>query len=222
MALTLYLHPLASFCHKVLIALYENATPFTPRIVDLGDEKDAAEFKALWPTGKIPLLHDSDADRVIPETSVMIEYVSQRFPGPVALIPDDPDAALDVRLWDRFYDLYVQVPMQKIVVDRIRPPGQNDPYGVAEARTTLGVAYRMIEERMASRTWAAGEVFTMADCAAAPALFFAGRVEPFPADCTALARYTARLLARPSCARAFAEAKPYMRFFPYYDEARDG
>jgi glutathione S-transferase len=123
MALTLYLHPLASFCHKVLIGLYENATPFETRIVDFADPGSAAAHIARWPVGKIPVLHDSSTNRVIPKTSIMVEYLQCHYPGPVQLIPDDADRQLDLRLWDRFFDLYVSVPMQKIVNDRIRLGG---------------------------------------------------------------------------------------------------
>lgn len=217
MALTLYLHPLASFCHKVLIALYENDIPFTPRMVDFADLGSAAALLDKWPVGKIPVLHDTATGLTLPETSIIIEYLEQRYPGPVRLLPDAPDAALDVRLWDRFYDLYVSVPMQKIVTDRIRPAGANDPHGVAEARGMLHLAYGMIESRMTDRTWAAGHGFSLADCAALPGLFFASIVEPFGSDQPALAAYFERLLQRPSVQRTLAEARPYFAMFPYRD-----
>ena len=215
MALTLYLHPLASFCHKVLIALYENDIAFTAQMVDFSDLGSSAALLDKWPVGKIPVLHDTATGRTVPETSVIIEYLQDRYPGPVRLLPDDADAALDVRLWDRFYDLYVSVPMQKIVTDRIRPAGSNDPHGVAEARTLLQQAYGMIEARMSGREWAVGEAFSLADCAALPGLFFAGIVEPFGTDRPALAAYFERLLARPSVQRTLREAQPYFAMFPY-------
>lgn len=217
MALTLYLHPLASFCHKVLIALYENGTPFESRIVDFSDPDSARQLLDRWPVGKIPLLHESESNRVIPETTVIIEYLQANHPGPVQLIPSDPQAALDVRLWDRFFDNYIQVPMQKIVTDRIRPDDGKDPVGVSDARASLRVAYDMLEGQLTLRTWATGENFTLADCAAAPGLFFAGIVEPFPPGHQALADYFERLLARPSVTRALDEAKPYFAMFPYRD-----
>lgn len=217
MAPTLYLHPLASFCHKVLIALYENDTPFESRIVDFSDPASARQVLDRWPVGKIPLLHESEGNRVVPETSVIIEYLQANYPGPVPLIPADPNAALDVRLWDRFFDNSIQVPMQKIVTDRIRPEGKTDPFGVEEARASLRVAYDMLEGQLAGRTWATGEDFTLADCAAAPGLFFAAIVEPFPEGHQALAAYFERLLARPSVARTLADAKPYFSMFPYRD-----
>lgn len=217
MSLTLYIHPLASFCHKVLVALYENGTTFETRIVDFADPGSAAAHMERWPVGKIPVLHDSGTGRTIPETSIIIEYLQGRYAGPVRLLPDDPEALLEVRLWDRFYDLYVSQPMQKIVTDRIRPEGRTDPHGVAEARLGLDQAYRMIEAQMSGRTWAAGGSFTMADCAAFPALFFASIVQPFSPDQEQLAAYLERMLARPSVRRALGEAQPYFAMFPYRD-----
>ena len=180
--LTLHSHPFASFCQKVLIALYENGTQFTPVLVDFGDPDSAAAFRALWPIAKMPVLHDSANGRIVPESSIIIEYLALNFPGPVALIPADPQAALGVRLADRFYDLYVEQPLQAIVADRIRPEGARDPFGVAAARDRLATAYAIIEQDMANRTWAAGEDFTMADCAAGPALFYADWVAPLGDD----------------------------------------
>jgi len=217
MALTLYLHPLASFCHKVLIALYENEVAFTPQMVDFSDLGSAAALLDRWPVGKIPVLHDSATGQTVPETSIIIEYLQDRYPSPVRLLPNDAETALDVRLWDRFYDLYVSVPMQKIVTDRIRPAGSNDPHGVAEARALLQQAYGMIEVRMTGREWAAGDAFSLADCAALPGLFFAGIVEPFGADRPALVAYFERLLARPAVQRTLREAQPYFSMFPYRD-----
>ena len=217
MSLTLYLHPLASFCHKVLIALYENDTTFEPITVDLGDPGSAAELLARWPVGKIPVLHDQARDRVVPETSIIVEYLQLHYPGPAALLPPDAQAALDVRLWDRFFDLYVSVPMQKIVLDRIRPEGAADPTGVAEARQSLDTAYAMADAHLAGRGWATGDSFSMADCAAAPALFFASIVHPFAAGQTHLQAYFERLLARHSVHRTLEEARPYFSMFPYRD-----
>lgn len=217
MTLTLYMHPLASFCHKVLIALYENGTPFDARTIDFANPGAAAEHLDRWPVGKIPVLHDSANGRTVPETTVIIEYLQQYYPGPVRLIPDDIGAELDVRLLDRLFDLYVSVPMQKIVTDRLRPEGRVDPHGVAEAHAMLDLAYDMIEKRMADGEWAVGPVFTMADCAAVPALFFASIVHPFTDDQRHLAAYLERLLQRPSVRRVLGEAQPYFTLFPYRD-----
>ncbi|HWW26926.1 MAG TPA: glutathione S-transferase family protein [Caulobacter sp.] len=178
MSLTLHMHPLASYCWKVLIALYENDTPFEAHLVDLSDPQVVVAFRALWPTAKMPLLVDEARDRIVPETSIIIEYLQTAYPGPVRFIPDDPEAALRVRLLDRLFDNYVQESMQKIVGDRIRPADAKDPHGVAHARSQLAMAYDLLEDQLAGRTWAAGEAFSLADCAAAPALFYANKVAP--------------------------------------------
>ena len=217
MSLTLYLHPLASFCHKVLIALYENDTPFEPSLVDLLDPVEAARFAELWPVGKMPVLRDSARDVTIPETSIIIEYVDRHYPGSQPLIPRDSDAALQARLWDRFFDLYIHVPMQKIVTDTLRAQGENDHRGVADARATLGVAYRMADRHFAINAFPGGAAFSLADCAAAPALFYAGIVEPFADAYPHLSAYFERLLERPSMTRVLAEARPYFHMFPYKD-----
>jgi glutathione S-transferase len=214
MSLTLYFHPLASFCQKVLIALYENDTPFEPHFVDLGDETSSAEFKKLWPLGKMPVLRDEVGDRTIPESSIIIEYLAQHYPGRTRLVPEEPDLARQTRLRDRFYDLYVQEPMQKVVTDRLRPAGANDPFGVQQAKTLLQTAYGMIDQEMATRTWAMGDEFGMADCAAAPALFYANLVQPFGDAHGNVARYVERLMQRPSFARVVEEARPYFGLFP--------
>lgn len=217
MTLTLYLHPLASFCHKVLIALYENAIPFEPVVVDFGDPRSTAAMMARWPASRIPVLHDDAADRAIPETSIIIEYLDEHYPGPARLLPEDRERRLEARLWDRFFDLHVSVPMQKIVTDRLRPEADRDRPGVDDARRTLEVSYAMIETQLAGRAWAAGDTFTIADCAAAPALFFAAIVHPFPAGHRNLAAYFERLIERPSFRRVLDEARPSFALFPYRD-----
>lgn len=214
MSLMLYFHPLSSFCQKALIALYENDTPFAPHIVDLGDESSSAELKRLWPIGKFPVLRDDARDRTIPESSIIIEYLDQHYPGRTRFLPAEPELARQTRLRDRFYDLHVNVPMQKVVTDRLRPAGRNDPHGVEEAKTLLCTALGMIEQEMAAHTWAVGNAFTMADCAAAPALFYANQVMPFVETHRNTAAYFDRLMQRPSFARAVREAKPYFDRFP--------
>jgi glutathione S-transferase len=221
MALTLYMHPLASFCHKVLIALYENDVAFQPEIVDFGDPGSAAELLSRWPVGKIPVLYDSGRERVMPETSIIIEYVQLHYPGPVPLLPPNEGDRLDARFWDRFFDLYISVPMQKIVADRLRPEDGKDPVGVAEARRTLDMAYAMIDAQMAGKEWAIGGRFTLADCAAAPALFYASIVHPFYEAQRELKAYFERLLDRPSMRRTLREARPYFSMFPYRDAMPD-
>jgi glutathione S-transferase len=214
MSLKFHFHPLASFCQKVLIALYENGTPFEPHVVDLSNAAATAAFRKLWPIAKMPVLRDEARDRTIPESSIIIEYLAQHYPGPTALLPADPDLALRTRLGDRFYDLYVHDPMQRIVGDRLRPAGKNDPHGVDAAKAMLRTAYDMIEDDMASRIWAMGDAFTMADCAAGPPLFFANKLVPFGDSHRHVAGYFERLTKRPSFARTLAEAEPYMEFFP--------
>jgi glutathione S-transferase len=212
MSLKLYFHPLSSFCHKVLIALYETGTPFEPRIVDLFGE--AAEYRKIWPIGKIPVLRDESKDRIIPETSIIIEYLAQHHPGKTQLFPADRDLCRQMRLRDRFYDLYVNVPMQKIVTDRLRPEGKNDLYGVEEARELLKTSLGMIDQDMAGNRWVMGDDFTMADCAAAPALFYADMVAPFRETHKNAAAYLDRLKERPSYARVLKEAEPYFKMVP--------
>jgi glutathione S-transferase len=217
MTLTLYLHPLASFCHKVLLALYETDTPFEPRLVDLADPDSSADLLAHWPVGKIPVLHDAARQRAIPETSIIVEYLVQHYPSARALIPADPDQALQARLWDRFCDNYVQVPMQKYVGDRLRPESARDPYGVAEAERALHAAFDMLERQLTDRTWLIGDRFSFADCAAAPALFYAHTIVPFGAQRPQLAAYFERWLERPSFQRVLREARPYFPNYPLHD-----
>jgi glutathione S-transferase len=214
MSLHLHFHPLSSFCQKVLIALYENGTAFEPHFVDLGDARSGAAFRKLWRIGKMPVLRDEARNRTIPESSIIIEYLAQHHPGRTRLIPADPDLALRTRLGDRFYDLYVHEPMQRIVGDRLRPADKKDPYGVEAARTTLSTAYDMIEADMATKSWAVGEAFTLADCAAAAPLFFTNKLLPFGDSHPALAGYFERLSRRPSVARTFEEAAPFLGLFP--------
>lgn len=217
MALVLYYHPLASFCHKVLVALYENDTPFRGQVIDLADEASRARLLSLWPVGKFPVLRDERRERTIPETSIIIEYLGQHYPGRVPLLPDDPGLALQARLWDRFFDLYVAMPMSKIVTDRLRADGRNDPAGVDEARETLARSYAIADRQLEGRAWAIGDAFSMADCAAAPALFYAGIVAPFLDSHPNLAAYFDRLVERPSFARTLDEARPYFDSFPLRD-----
>lgn len=213
-SLSLYLHPLASYCWKVLVALYEAETPFHAVRID-GAPKENSAFAELWPLAKMPLLRDGE--RVVPETSNIIEYLQAHHPGSARLIPADGEAAREVRLWDRFFDLYLHTPMQKFVSDRLRPVGAKDGAGVDEARATLDTAYTMLDRRMAERRWAAGDVFSMADCAAMPPLFYCDAVHPYRAAYPALASYFERLVLRPSVQRVIREAQPWMKYFPFAD-----
>jgi glutathione S-transferase len=214
MPLKLYFHPLASFCHKALIALYENGVPFEPVVVDLGDESSRASFRAVWPMAKMPVLRDDARDRTVAESTIVVEYLDAYYPGTTRFLPADPDRAWQARMWDRFYDHYVQEPMQKIVTDRLRPAGENDAWGVAQAPAQLHRAYAVLEQEIAAKTWMMGDDFTLADCAAAPALFYANTVAPFGEPHRNLTAYLGRLMARPSFARVLEEAEPYFRLFP--------
>lgn len=208
----LYAHPFSSYCQKALIALYENGTPFEWGLLSPENELALAEHAALWPLRRMPVL--VDAGRTVIESSLIVEYLDLHHPGPVRLLPQDPRDALEVRSLDRCFDNYVMTPMQKIVLDQIRPTEHRDPYGVAEARRLLDTSYAWLEGRLAGRTWAAGDAFGLADCAAAPALFYADWVHPIGAELRALRAYRQRLLARPSFARAVDEARPFRKFFP--------
>jgi glutathione S-transferase len=214
MSLKLYFHPLSSFCWKALIALYENETPFTSVSVDLSSETERAALLKLWPIGKFPVLRDEATDRTIPESSIIIEYLDNQYPGRTRFIPADGRLALQTRLRDRFYDLYVHLSVQKIVGDRLRPKGSRDPHGVEEAKARIQSCYGMIDKEVAAKTWAMGEAFSMADCAASPALFYANRVVPFGDTHSHLAAYFDRLKARSSFARVISEAEPYFQMFP--------
>jgi glutathione S-transferase len=219
MSLELYFHPLSSFCQKVLIALYENDTPFEPHIVNLGDATSRADFLKIWPIGKFPVIRDEAKDRTIPESTIIIEYLDVHYPGKSKLIPADAGLAWQTRLSDRFYDLHLHDAMQKVVGDRLRPAGSKDPFGVEHAKARIETAYGMIDREMATKTngaktWAMGDAFSMADCAAAPALFYANLAVPFGGSHENVARYFDRLMDRPSFARVVDEAKPYFHMYP--------
>ena len=218
MSLTLHYHPLASFCWKALIALYEADMPFAPHLVDLGDPAGRAAFEKLWPLAKMPVLRDDARGETIPEATIIIEYLAEHHPGRTKLIPSDPGRARQVRLADRIYDSYVHEPMQKIVTDTLRPPGKNDPHGVELARAQIVTTYDMIEGEMAAGRWPAGDDFTLADCSACPALFYADTVVRFGERHKNLAAYLDRLMARPSFARVLEEAGPYFKMFPMKDQ----
>jgi glutathione S-transferase len=214
MSLTLHYHPLSSFCWKALIALYENDTPFTPQLVNFGDPAQAAAFKQLWPVGKFPVLRDERSNLTVPESTVIIEYLDRHYPGRTRFLSDDPDSAHQIRLTDRIYDLHLHMHMQKVVGDRLRPEAKRDPHGVEDAKTRMRTTLDMVDRDMQGKTWAVGENFTMADCAAAPALYYANLVVPFAESHRNAAAYLDRLLQRPSFARTVKEAEPYRHMFP--------
>ena len=214
---TLYAHPFSSYCQKVLVALYENRTPFNYRVLE--GAGPMRELEALWPIKRFPVL--VDAGRTVIEASSIIEYLGLHHPGPTRLIPEDPDIALEVRMLDRVFDNYVSTPQQKVVFDRIREEATRDPHGVAESRAMLDTSYAWLDQRMAGREWAAGGSFSLADCGAAPFLFYADWTHPISEAHANLRAYRSRLLARPSFARAVEEARPYRTYFPLGAPDRD-
>ena len=209
-------HPFSSYSQKVLIALYENDTPFTFRMLE--DAAGFSELAALWPLKQFPVLQDGGT---MIESSIIIEHLQLRHPGPVRLIPTDAGAALQVRFLDRFFDNYVMGPMQKVVTNQLRSEGERDAKGVADAKARLEASYAWLEGTLKGRKWAAGDVFTLADCAAAPSLFYADWVLPIGEAFATVRAYRVRLLARPSVARAVDEARPYRKYFPLGAPDRD-
>lgn len=211
--LKLYMHPIASHCWKVMIALHEAGLDYEPITVDLMDPAKRAEYKKLSPFGKIPTLVDGDT--VVNETSIQIEYLALTYSQAASLLPKDPNEALKIRALDRFFDLYLNLPLGKIVVDRFTPEDKRNPAAIAQVMDDLRTAVGMVERDMATRTWAAGESFTMADCAAAPALFYVDRLVPYASGYPNTARYLDRLLQRPSVARCIEGARPMLHMVPY-------
>jgi glutathione S-transferase len=219
MPLHLYAHPFSSYCQKVLIALYETGTPFELKLLAQEAPENFAELARLWPLKKFPVL--VDGDQTVLEASIIIEHLALSHPGAIQLLPTDPKAALAVRMMDRMFDNYIMTPMQRIVGNALRPEDKRDPHGAAEARTMLDTSYTWLNEQLTGRIWAAGDQFTLADCAAAPSLFYADWVHDIPPSLGMLKAYRARLLARPSVARAVNEARPFRALFPLGAPDRD-
>lgn len=219
--LQLYAHPFSSYCQKVLIALYENGTRFQFRMLDEEHPANMAALEAAWPFRKFPVLVDEDNSRFVAEASLIVEFLGLHYPGPIRLIPEEPRAALDVRFMDRFFDNYIATPQMKIIFDAMRDEAHRDAQGVAEARAMLETAYRWLDKWIAAREWACGDDFTLADCAAAPFLFYADWTHPIGDEFGHVKAYRERLLARPSFARAVDEARPYRPLFPLGAPDRD-
>ena len=219
MSLQLYAHPFSSYCQKVLTALYENGTPFEWRALTPETPQSMRELTEIWPMKRFPVLVDDG--RPVIESTVIIEYLGLYHPGPVRLVPDDPRAALEVRWMDRFFDNYVSTPQQKVVFDAMRDPKERDARGVADARAMLDTSYAFLDRLMATREWAAGDTFSLADCGAAPFLFYADWTHRIGDAYPNVIAYRKRLLARPSFARAVDEARPYRSFFPLGAPDRD-
>lgn len=208
--LTLYGHPISSYTWKVLAALYENGTPFEQVTVD---QNTYADFIAKWPMGKFPILLDSDRKQMVTETSVIIEYLDAHYPGRTRFIPEDIDVALEVRRWDRIFD-HLNTTMSKVVVDNIRPEGQRDPYGVEEAKRIVHSIYTVIEAQLGDRAFIVGDTFTLADCSAAPALWYGTRNVPLGGAFPHIAAYLERIKSRSSFARAVKESEPLFHMYP--------
>lgn len=219
MSLTLYGHLFSSYTQKVLIALYENDTPFLFKQIGPEAPENAAEWLRRWPLRKFPLLVDGERD--VAETSIIIEYLQLAHPGPLPLLPADPMAALEVRFLDRFFDLHVMNAAQHAVNGALTRNADRAREGRALSVEKLERAYPWLEAHLAGRTWAAGEDFTLADCAAAPSLFYADWIHPIPESLPLLRAYRTRLLARPSFARAVEEARPFRPLFPLGAPDRD-
>lgn len=219
MSLVLIGHPLSSFCQKVTIALAETGLPFTLKLLDFGDAEQGRWFSTLSPFNKIPVL--LDGDRVLFESSIIIDHLDVSCSGRLRMVPADPVQAIEVRLMDRVFDQYVMTPMQRIVGDALREASTRDAFGVAEARALLDTAYAWLDQKLIGRVWAAGDAFSLADCAAAPALFYADWAQPIPASMHTLRDYRARVLARPSVAAAVDAARPYRHLFPLGAPDRD-
>ena len=207
--LILYSHPFSSYCQKAIVAFYEKDLPFEQRMLESEGAMD--ELRALWPFGQFPIL--KDGDRRFAEASIIIERLDQIAPA-TPMIPTDPALALETRFMDRVFDNHLQANQQRIIYNAIRPEADRDPLIVTEARAKLETAYAWLNGVMADRTWAAGEVFTLADCGAAPGLLYAHWTHAIPKDHAHLWAYRRRLLARPSYARALDEARPYRNYFP--------
>lgn len=218
MSLVLFGHPFSSYTQKALIALYSDGTEFEYRALDVEKpEPFFAELKGYWPFGKFPVL--VDGGEVVIETSCIIEHLQVHYRGPNTWIPDG-DLGRRVRFLDRFFDLYVMENMQKIATDPLRPEESRDAYGVERARANLDTAYDWIEPQIGD-AWAAGEMFTLADCAAAPSLFYADWLQPIGETRPRLTAYRGRLLAHPAVSRCVEEGRPYRHFFPLGAPDRD-
>lgn len=219
MPLVLHAHPLSSYCQKVLLGLGENGVAFDYRKIDFGEPVHAAELERLWPMKRIPILVEDGC--AIVESSIILEHVDRKYPGRTKLIPDDAAAALEARFMDRVFDCYVMTPMRAVVFEALRPPEARDPFGVAKARKELDTIYAWLDAKLDGREWAAGPAFTLADCAAAPSLFYADWTQPIPAEYARLKAYRARLLARPAFKAIVDDARPYRNLFPLGAPDRD-
>jgi glutathione S-transferase len=213
MSLRFHFHPLSSYCHKALIALYENGTEFEPVMLNLMDPKVAVELRKISPFGKMPVLEDTSRGHIVNEATTVIEYLDQHCRGAIRFIPADADQAWQTRMWDRFFDNYLHENMQRTVADAFRADGSNDPYTVADCKRRMFEFYAFLDRHMKGREWA-GANFSLADCAASPALFYANTIYPLGKEYPEARAYLGRLMSRPSYARVLKEAEPFFDFFP--------
>ncbi|HTK02806.1 MAG TPA: glutathione S-transferase family protein [Bordetella sp.] len=219
MALQLYYHPFSSYCQKALIALYDNNIAFERNVLEGPDSPAGKRLAELWPMKRFPVL--VDGDRTVIEATCIIEYLGLYHPGPVRMIPEDPKAALETRFMDRFFDNYVAAPQMQIVFNQIRPEDVRDPHGVKQSREMLETSYAWLDKKMANREWAAGDRFSLADCGAAPFLFYADWTHAIPPQYANVHAYRRRLLQYPSFARAVDDARPFREYFPLGAPDRD-
>ena len=219
MTIALYGHPFSSYTQKALIDFYENGLPFEFKMIGPEAPENFDCLRRAWSLAKFPMVEEGGTN--VFESTSIIEYLDVKHPGSVRLIPDDKDAAIEARMLDRVFDNYVMTPMNAIVRDALRAPEDRQASSVTEARSQLEAIYGWLDQRMASRTWAIGDAFTLADCAAAPSLFYADWAHPFPPALVHLRSYRQRLLARPSYDRANNEARPYRHYFPLGAPDRD-
>jgi glutathione S-transferase len=215
MSLLLHRHPLSSYCHKALFALYENGTPFEARDVNLMDPAGRAAFEKLNPLGKMPVLEDTSRALTFPETTILLEYLDQNYPGHFKLFPSDPALCLQARLWDRLIDLHLHDRMQKVVGDFMLPAADKHPHGVEEAKNYMSKTYALLDKHMSTRQWILGDTMSVADCAALPALFYGQFAHPYAEQFPSLVAYFERIYARPGARRALDEAKPFFQYFPF-------
>ena len=219
MKLALYAHPFSSYCQKVLIALYEHGLPFEFKLLGPDTPANFAELGRIWPLQRFPVLVDDG--RSLMEASVIVEHITLHYAGSLRLLPEDAKLALDVRFMDRFFDNYIMTPMQRIVGDALRASDKRDTQTVADARQLLETAYSWLDARMLGHEWASGDAFSLADCAAAPSLFYADWAHPIDGRFTHVRAYRDRLLSRPTFARVVDEARPYRNLFPLGAPDRD-
>lgn len=208
MTLNLYMHPFSSYCQKAITAFYEKDIPYEARMLD-GTEPVASEFAALWPIGKFPVL--SDNGKLVFEATGIIEHLEAAYPDTRRLLPSSPVAAAEVRMWDRFFDHYINYPQQRLVFIAL---GREHDDGGDRWKAAFDTAYAFLDRHMEGRRWASGDDFSLADCAAAPALFYADWTYAIPEKFANVKAYRERLNARPSYARALDEARPFRHLFP--------